>query len=158
MAKRHRRALAVPAFIQRGIFRIERERRANGIAQPMRELFATLAQGEVLEVNGQPAMHWPECDASVPKQAEFCAIAPAILGWIDCWNHLAPDMDTYHMRVLAERLSADKPITPRLVDLARAEFEATIARIPELPPGAIESALTTTRIQWEFERMELTSA
>lgn len=148
------RASNLPAWLRRGIERIERERKAAIISRPMRNLFDTLARGEAFEIGGKIMMSMPDIDAGFAKQAEWVEVAPAIEGWIDCWQRIAPDISTYHMRVLADRLRQDKPITPRLVELARDEFEATVARIADVEPGRITSAITTTRIAWEFEKME----
>ena len=52
------------------------------------------------------------------------------------------------------RLRDDKPITPRLVEQARAEFDATVARIPEIEDGKIASAIRTTEIAWELEKLQ----
>ena len=135
--------------ITAGLARIERRERAESIAKPMRELFEMLAQGEVFELDGVSVMHMPETG---DEHAAWCAVGPAIRGWIDLWARIAPDIDTTKMRYLADRLDTDKPITPRLVEQARDEFEQTIKRIPGLPEGAITDAILRTRIAWEFER------
>ena len=138
--------------ITAGLARIERRERAESIAKPMRELFDTLALGEVFELDGVSVMHMPETG---DEHAAWCAVGPAIRGWIDLWARIAPDIDTTKMRYLADRLDADKPITLRLVEQARGEFEATISRIPDLTEGAIGDAIVRTKIAWEFERMRM---
>ena len=150
---RHR-PLAIPSIIAAGIRRAEKERRANVIARPMRNLMDMLKQGEVYELDGRAVMRMPEIDEQFATRAEWVEIAPAIRGWIDCWKRLAPDLRLYHMAVLADRLEADKPITPRLVEQARAEFDATVARIPEIEDGRISSAIVTTQIAWEVEKLQ----
>jgi len=145
---------ALPAWLQRGIARAEKERRAAIIARPMRNLFDGLARGEAYEADGRVIMKMPEIDEKFADRAEWAEVAPAIEGWIECWRRIAPDISTYHMRVLADRLAQDKEITPRLVELARMEFDATVARIPETPDGVISSAIVACQIKWEFERME----
>lgn len=155
---RRQRVATIPAIIAAGIRRSEQERRAAIIARPMRNVMDMLATGEVFEVDGRAMMKMPEIDERFAEQAHLCEIAPAIEGWIDCWKRLAPDISTYHLSVLASRLTADKPITPRLVEQARAEFDATVARIPDIPPETIGSAITTTRIAWEFEKMNRADA
>ena len=137
--------------ISAGLARIERKEKAERIAAPMRELFDMLAQGEVFELDGMSVMHMPETG---DEHAAWCAVGPAIRGWIDCWQRIAPDIDTTKMRYLADRLDADKPITPRLVEQARAEFDRTVARIPEIEDGRISSAIVTTQIAWEVEKMQ----
>ena len=136
--------------ISAGLARIERKQEAERIAAPMRELFDMLALGEVFEVDGVSVMQMPEVG---DERAAWCAVGPAIRGWIDCWQRIAPDIGTRKLQYLAGRIDADKPITPRLVEQARDEFEQTIKRIPGLPDGAITDAILRTRIAWEFERM-----
>lgn len=122
----------------------------------MRELFDLLATGEAYEIDGQVVMRMPDVDAlsEVEPDADWVALAPAMLGWIDCWKRLAPDLRLQQMTYLADRLAADKSITPRLVEQARAEFEQTISRLHVVGDGAIERALLDTKIAWEFERMQ----
>ena len=141
--------------ISAGLARIERQERAEEIARPMREMFALLEQGEVFEVDGVSVMQMPELG---DERAAWCAVGPAIRGWIDCWQRIAPDIGTKKLQYLADRLDADKPVTPRLVEQARGEFEQTIQRIPSLPEGAITDAILRTRIAWEFERMQKEAA
>ena len=141
--------------ISAGLARIERKEEAERIAAPMRELFDMLAQGEVHEIDGMSVMNMP---AMGDEREAWCAVGPAIRGWIDCWKRIAPDIGTRKMQYLADRLDADKPITPRLVEQARDEFEQTIKRIPTLPEGAITDAILRTRIAWEFERVRKEAA
>ena len=137
--------------ISGGLARIERKEEAERIAAPMRELFDMLAQGEVHEIDGMSVMNMP---AMGDEREAWCAVGPAIRGWIDCWKRIAPDIGTRKLQYLADRLDADKPITPRLVEQARAEFDATVARIPEIEDGKISSAIRTTEIAWEMEKLQ----
>ena len=148
------RPAALPRWLQHGLARAERERKANVIARPMRNLMDMLRQGEVYEIDGRAVMRMPEIDEQFATRAEWCEVAPAIRGWIDCWSRLAPDLRLYHMGVLADCLDTDKPLTPRLVEKARAEFDATVARIPEIEDGRISSAIVTTEIAWEMEKLQ----
>ena len=148
------RSAALPAWLQRGIARSDRERKANEIARPMRNLMSMLRQGEVYEIEGRPVMRMPEVDQRFASRAEWVEIAPAIRGWIDCWQRLAPELRLYHMGVLADRLDAGKPLTPRLVEQARVEFDATVARLADIPPGQVTSAIRTTEIAWEMEKLQ----
>ena len=137
--------------ISAGLARIERKQEAERIAAPMRELFDMLAQGEVYEIDGMSVMNMP---AMGDEREAWCTVGPAIRGWIDCWKRIAPDIGTRKLQYLADRLDADKPITPRLVEQARDEFEQTIKRIHSLPEGAITDAILRTRIAWEFEKLQ----
>lgn len=153
-----KRAATLPRWLQNGIQRSERERRANVIARPMRNLMDLLARGEVDVIDGRPVMRMPEVDEQFATRAEWCEIAPAIDGWRDCWQRIAPDISTYYLGILATRLRDDKPLTPRLVELARAEFDRTVERIVDTEPGAIPSAIRTTEIAWEIEKLQERSA
>jgi len=142
---------ATSRSIAAGIARVERTRQAEVTAKPMRELFDMLAQGEVYEVDGVSVMHMPETG---DEHAAWCAVGPAIRGWIDLWARIAPDIGTRKLQYLADRIDADKPITPRLVEQARAEFDATVQRLVDIPPGQVTSAIRTTEIAWEIEKLQ----
>lgn len=146
------------ASITRGMRRIEKREKAHIIAAPMRALMDLLATGEAYEADGRVVMRMPDIDERFAERAEWVEVPPAIEGWRDCWQRLAPDISTYYLGVLAARLRDDKPITPRLVGQARAEFDATVARIPEIEDGRISSAIVTTQIAWEVERMQRSEA
>ena len=155
---RARRPVGLPTVIAAGIERQRREYQAAEIARPMRELFAMLATGEVIEIDGKAFMRMPELDSSLQQCGmEYVEIAPAIRGWLDCWERINPMLPATNMRYLAARLDEGKLLTPRLVDKALAEFEGMIALIPSLEPGVIKDALLRTQIAWEFERMRETS-
>lgn len=145
------KACRVPAFVEQSA----RWLRAREIARPMRQMFDLLATGEVLEVSGVAAMDMPEIDPSLRQShTDLVEIAPAIHGWIDMWQTLAPDLGTYHLRILADRLDEWKPLTPRLVEQAREEFDACISRIPQMDGGRIKSAILSTQIRWELEKQQ----
>ena len=142
------------ASITRGMRKIEKREKAQIIAAPMRALMDLLATGEAYEADGRVVMSMPDIDERFAERAEWVEVPPAIEGWRDCWKRLAPDISTYYLGVLAARLRDDKPITPRLVEQARAEFDSTVARIPEIEDGRISSAIVTTQIAWEVEKLQ----
>ena len=142
------------ASITRAMQKIEMREKAHIIAAPMRALMDLLATGEAYEIDGRVVMSMPDIDAQFAERAEWVEVPPAIEGWRDCWARLAPDISTYYLGVLAARLRDDKPLTPRLVEQARAEFDATVARIPEIEDGRISSAIVTTQIAWEVEKLQ----
>lgn len=131
------------ASITRAMQKIEMREKAQIIAAPMRALMDLLATGEAYEI-----------DAQFAERAEWVEVPPAIEGWRDCWQRLAPDISTYYLGVLAARLRDDKPLTPRLVEQARKEFDATVQRIADIEPGRITSAIRTTEIAWEVEKLQ----
>ena len=146
------------ASITRAMQKLEMREKVHIIAAPMRALMDLLATGEAYEADGRVVMSMPDIDERFAERAEWVEVPPAIEGWRDCWQRLAPDISTYYLGVLAARLRDDKPITPRLVEKARAEFDATVARIPEIEDGRISSAIVTTEIAWEIEKLQMGDA
>lgn len=153
--KRKPRPVGLPAFIQRGIERAERERLARIIATPMRFAFDALALGEIdaCAETGVPVMRMP-ATAPGERDGEWCAIPPAIEGWVELWAEMAPDISTYYLAQVARRLDQGKDVTPRLVEQAREEFEACVRRIPSIPAAVLRDAVLTCQIRWEVEKME----
>lgn len=144
----------VHPIIAAGIARQAKERRAAEIARPMRELFRQLRTGEVCEVQGRAVMAMPELDASLRQCAtDWVEIAPAIYGWVDCWTRLAPRLRQDKLRYLADRLDRGEIVTPRMVEQASEQFEAAVRMIPDMADGAIRSAVVTTQLAWEFEKI-----
>ena len=146
------------ASITRGMRKIEKREKAQIIAAPMRALMDLLATGEAYEADGRVVMSMPDIDERFAERAEWVEVPPAIEGWRDCWQRLAPDISTYYLGVLAARLRDDKPLTPRLVEQAREEFDATVARLADIPPGQVTSAIRTTEIAWEIEKLQRSDA
>ena len=141
------------ASITRAMQKIEMREKAHIIAAPMRALMDLLATGEAYEIDGRVVMSMPDIDERFAERAEWVEVPPAIEGWRDCWQRLAPDISTYYLGVLAARLRDDKPLTPRLVEQARHEFDATVQRLVDIPPGQVTSAIRTTEIAWEMEKI-----
>lgn len=140
------------------IDQLEKERRAAAIAKPMRNLMDLLASGEAYEIGGQVVMRMPEIDKVFAERAEWVEVAPAVEGWIDCWQRLAPDLPSYNLGVMAKLLREDKPLTVRLIEQARAEFDDHVARLVEILDDQIRSAITTTQLAWEFEKISMEKA
>lgn len=128
------------------------------IAKPMRNLMDLLASGEAYEIGGQVVMRMPEIDKVFAERAEWVEVAPAVEGWIDCWQRLAPDLPSYNLGVMAKLLREDKPLTVRLIEQARAEFDDHVARLVEILDDQIRSAITTTQLAWEFEKISMEKA
>lgn len=153
MKRAVRRPVGLHPLIAAGILRQAKEQRAAEIARPMRELFRQLKTGEVFEVDGKAVMAMPELDESLRQSAtDLVEIAPAILGWVDCWSRLAPRLRQDKLRCLADLLDRGKTVTPRLVELASDQFESAVRMIPAMEDGAIKSAVLTTQVAWEFEK------
>ena len=96
--------------ISAGLARIERKEEAERIAAPMRELFDMLAQGEVHEIDGMSVMNMP---AMGDEREAWCAVGPAIRGWIDCWKRIAPDVGTRMPVIILIVVDLPAPFGPR---------------------------------------------
>lgn len=154
-ASQRARHVGTHPLIAAGIERHAKEQRAAEIARPMRELFRQLKTGEVCEVQGKAVMAMPELDESLRQcDTDWVEIAPAILGWVDCWDRLAPRLRQDKLRYLADRLDRGEMVTPRMVEQASEQFEAAVRMIPDMPDGAIKSAVLTTQISWEVEKLD----
>lgn len=158
------RHIGMHPLIAAGIRRTDKEIRAAEIARPMRELFRQLKTGEVTEVpvfddegnfiRYAASMLVPELDASLRQSdTDWVEIAPAIEGWVDCWVRLSPKLRQDKLRYLADRLNRGELVTPRMVEQASEQFEAAIRMIPAMADGAIKSAVLTTQLAWEFEKI-----
>ena len=156
MKKRtHPAGRSLHPIIKAQIDRALRQARIDRIADPMRQLFAQLATGEALATpRGAIVMHMPEVDPEYDDGCDLCEVAPAIEGWVDCWARLAPDIRTSHMSQIARYLANSVAITPNLVEMARQEFEATVSRLATVSDAELRSAISTTRIAWEFEKLQ----
>jgi hypothetical protein len=158
MKKRTRRRVIVPRvprFIAPQIvgatIRTARHANAETLAKPMRRLFDLLARGEVhADDNNRAVMLLPDYDAGGEESWELAC--PAMLGWIDCWERIAPDIEQTNMRAVEQRLRVGGEIPPALVQRARAEFDRTVERFERLPQETINSGITTASIAWEFEK------
>lgn len=74
--RNHRiRQRSLPAWLQRGIDRSERERKAAVIARPMRNLFDGLARGEAYESDGRVIMVMSEIDKRFACRMTFAFLA-----------------------------------------------------------------------------------
>ena len=146
------RQVGLHRTIADGAERMRRKMQAEEIARPMREMFALLATGEVFEVDGVAVMSMPELDPSLRQSStDWVDIAAAAEGWIDLWARIAPKLRQDKLKTLAERLRTGKDLTPRLIEIAKSQFEDAVTMIPDIPPGAIDSAIRTTQIAWDIE-------
>ena len=128
------------------IDRLKRERQAAEMSRPMKNMLDLLAQGECYEIEGKTVLPLFEIDKAFHKQAEWVDVAQAISDWVDFWERIDPKAHAYDMRVLAKNIGESKPITQTLMDKARGEFDAMVARLPDIPLEEIAKAVRTTNI------------
>ena len=144
---------ALPAWMQKTLLETDRERRCKAATEPMRLLFDALKTGEVYEIGGRPSMQMPVTN-ELTKRAErrWVVISYAVRGWAAFWAEMAPQLPVARLNYLADRLESDKPLTPRLVEQAREEFDACVAHMATLPPNEIRRAMLHKNIKWELHR------
>ena len=58
------------------------------------------------------------------------------------------------MRALARNIGESKLITQTLMDKARGEFDAMVARLPDIPIEEIAKAVRTTNIATAFAKLQ----
>lgn len=156
-ARRRTAGLAVPRIIHNGIVRANREASAWAFCRPMRNVLMQLRSGVVDEIaeTGEVFIDMATVDSTRRDLPAVVPIGAAIHGWICVCERLDDKLKTYRLRVLADRLNAGQEITERLVEQAREEFDDTVRRIVDLPDGAIKSAVMTTQIAWEVEKLSV---
>ena len=136
------------------IDRHKRERQAAEMSRPMKNMLDLLAQGECYEIEGKAVLPLFEIDKAFHKQAEWVDVAQAISDWVDFWTRLEPKAHAYDMRVLAKNIGESKLITQTLMDKARGEFDAMVARLPDIPLEEIAKAVRTTNIATAFAELK----
>ena len=136
------------------IDRHKRERQAAEMSRPMKNMLDLLAQGECYEIEGKTVLPLFEIDKAFHKQAEWVDVAQAISDWVDFWERIDPKAHAYDMRVLAKNIGESKLITQTLMDKARGEFDAMVARLPDIPLEEIAKAVRTTNIATAFAKLK----
>ena len=136
------------------IDRHKRERQAAEMSRPMKNMLDLLAQGECYEIEGKTVLPLFEIDKKFNKQADWLDVAQAISDWVDFWERIDPKAHAYDMRVLAKNIGESKLITQALMDKARAEFDAMVARLPDIPLEEIAKAVRTTNIATAFAKLK----
>ena len=136
------------------IDRLKRERQAAEMSRPMKNMLDLLAQGECYEIEGKTVLPLFEIDKKFNKQADWLDVAQAISDWVDFWERIDPKAHAYDMRVLAKNIGESKLITQTLMDKARGEFNAMVARLPDIPLEEIAKAVRTTNIATAFAKLK----
>ncbi len=146
--------------IVRGIVRTNRECNADAIARPMRNLFVLLRSGEVLEhvATGVACMHLRDVDASRKDLDPTVPIAPAIRGWVECWQQLDPALPSGNLLKLADCLDAWEGITEELTDAAHEEFETQVRAFPGFSAEHVKRAIKSAMIAVELEKIQEAAA
>jgi len=129
---------------------------ADEIAQPMREMFRQILEGELYEIDGVLMMEIPENKSwECVGDAELIPIHESISGWIDCWRRIDRKMSFYSMGVLAKQIEAGRCVTESMARKAEAEFEASIDRLMHIDKEVILQAVSTTQIRIYMKKLEI---
>jgi hypothetical protein len=119
------------------------------VFEPLFRLFDQLRTGYVDDAAGRPIMkEW---------DGEWCEIAPALLGWADCWSRIAEAerlvLDTEPLRRIARKLAAVCPLTEAEVEAGRASMMLTHAAFLRLPVGTIKRHANAEEISIALENL-----
>jgi hypothetical protein len=153
-------ASAKPRRKYRPNFQISGTRRpgideAAVVFDPLFRLFDALeTSGELDDAAGRPIMReW---------NGAWCEIAPALLGWADCWTRIADAegfaLDTEPLRRISRKLALVSPLTEAEVEAGRAALMATHRAFLRLPVGIIKKHANNEEISIAIGNMERMAA
>ena len=119
------------------------------VFDPLFRLFDQLDDGYVDDAGGRPIMR--EWDGG------YCEIAPALLGWADCWQRISDAeglaMDLEPLRRISRKLRAVSPLTEAEVEAGRAAMMATHRAFLRLPVGTIKRHANNEEIAIALENL-----
>ena len=139
------------AFLSSHSDRLERERLIALVARPLRALFAQIESGETLEVDGVPVFYGPNPDR--PGELDYSTlipIGPNVRTWA-LFMERAGCKGTTLLHTMADRLDEGKPLTPRMVEKARQEFEEGVKRMSRQSFAVLGRAATDTAIKCHMD-------
>jgi hypothetical protein len=124
------------------------------VFDPLFRLFEQLETGYLDDAAGRPIMR--EWDGA------WCEIAPALLGWADCWTRIADAegfaLDTEPLRRISRKLALVSPLTEMEVEAGRAALMATHRAFLRLPVGIIKKHANNEEIAIAIGNMERMAA
>jgi hypothetical protein len=124
------------------------------VFQPLFRLFEQLQTGYLDDAAGRPIMQ--EWDGG------YCEIAPALLGWADCWQRIADaekfEINVEPLRKISRKLALITPLTESEVEAGRAALMATHRAFLRLPVGIIKRHANNEEIAIAIENLERMAA
>ncbi len=119
------------------------------VFDPLFRLFDQLKTGYLDDAAGRPIMReW---------NGEWCEIAPALLGWADCWTRIADaeglTIDTEPLRKISRKLTLITPLTEAEVEAGHAALMTTHRAFLRLPVGTIKRHANNEEIAIAIESM-----
>lgn len=129
---------------------MDRAYRARVVFAPFYRLLNELRDGEVTAVQGVPMVEHGE---------ELIEAAPAIHGWVACWDRIE-ERRRLHLSLpaltrIAKRLDTGSPVPPDLVAQARSTLDACFKAYKRLPLSIIRDCAQTEEIAIKFEQAGL---
>jgi hypothetical protein len=122
----------------------------GSVFAPLFRLFEQLETGYLDDAAGRPIMR--EWDG------QWCEIAPALLGWADCWQRIADaeglTMDLEPLRRISRKLKLVSPLTESEVESGRAAMMETHRAFLRLPVGTIKRHANNEEISIALEGMK----
>ena len=124
------------------------------VFQPLFALFEQLQTGYLDDAGGRPIMR--EWDGG------YCEIAPALLGWADCWTRISDAegfaLDTEPLRRISRKLALVSPLTEAEVEAGRAALMETHRAFLRLPVGTIKRHANNEEIAIAIGNLERMAA
>lgn len=122
--------------------------------QPIYTAFERMEADEIECVNGKVVFK--------AFDGEWCELAPAIIGWADCFERIGRNenipFDGESLRRLANKISYNAPLTQSDLALGREKIEETRRMFMVLPVSATKRHAQTEQIAIELERLNLKEA
>ena len=124
------------------------------VFQPLFRLFEQLETGYLDDAAGRPIMR--EWDG------QWCEIAPALLGWADCWARIAEAerivINIEPLRRISRKLLMVSPLTWQEVEAGRAAVMETHRAFLRLPVGIIKKHANNEEIAIALGNIERLAA
>ncbi len=130
---------------------MQKQDRVSISANAVRDMLEELMTGEVNVIDNIPVMRMPD-GFMTSEYGEWVPIVPALDGWVDCMQRIAPELSSETIANLGRLIGAGEEITPELVMVARMQLEDQIAEMKRLPICAINAAIESTKADWRAEQ------
>lgn len=122
--------------------------------QPIYTAFERMEADEIECINGKAVF--------MAFDGSWCEVAPAMIGWADCFERIGrnEDMpfDGEPLRRLANKISYDIPLTESDLVLGREKIEETRRMFMALPVSATKRHALTEQIAIEMDRLHIKEA
>ena len=122
--------------------------------QPIYTAFERMEADAIESINGKAVF--------MAFDGSWCEVAPALIGWADCWERIGRNeslpFDGEPLRRLANKISYNVPLTQSDLKIGRAKIEETRQMFMALPVSSTKKHAQTEQIAIELERLKLSEA